>query len=279
LNASAPSGCMAIWDGFLLHATQDVNTRDHLSWSAALVVGYEKPITVTITGQPPQVCEAVLIDANIERSTAAEDGFFIGLHADLLHRYGQSLRRRLAGTSLLALPRADFLHLRESAEAFARGELDCAQVQSLYLGLIRAAGAAPGPERAPDPVIATVMQQLERERPVRIDVPALARQVGLSTSGLSHRFKRQTGLSLSRYLLWRKLRHAARRFRPGISLTELAQDAGFSDSAHLSRSVVAVFGRLPSWLASPDLQTVIHCGEPAARSPAVDLTTAGSKPA
>jgi AraC-like DNA-binding protein len=79
-------------------------------------------------------------------------------------------------------------------------------------------------------------------------VAHLAEQVGLSEGRLIHLFTKQTGVPLSRYISWLRLRHVVYVYMLTNSLTEAAYEAGFADSAHLSRSFRSEFGLRPSSL-------------------------------
>jgi len=71
---------------------------------------------------------------------------------------------------------------------------------------------------------------------------------GVSESWLSHRFGVDIGVPLRRYILWRRLRTAVQAAMAGNTLTEAAHKAGFSDSAHLTRTFRESFGVAPSFL-------------------------------
>ena len=87
----------------------------------------------------------------------------------------------------------------------------------------------------------------------------LAAQVGLSPSRLRHLFRQGTGISLRNYLRWQRLLSALHWSAEGLSLTEAAHAAGFSDSAHLSRFFRASFGLKPSEvLRSHSVQVFLH---------------------
>lgn len=93
-----------------------------------------------------------------------------------------------------------------------------------------------------DPRISKLISRLtERldESPNLSDVAAI---VGLSEGRTRHLFVQQTGLSFRTYLLWLRLTRAVELFAAGASLTEAAHGAGFSDSAHLSRTFRRMFG-------------------------------------
>ena len=73
-------------------------------------------------------------------------------------------------------------------------------------------------------------------------VQEAAGSVGLSPSRASHLFVEQTGLPFRTYVLWLRLTRAVEAHTGGLSLTEAAQEAGFADSAHLSRTFKRMFG-------------------------------------
>ncbi|WP_043737283.1 MULTISPECIES: helix-turn-helix domain-containing protein [Nocardia] len=76
----------------------------------------------------------------------------------------------------------------------------------------------------------------------------VARRVGLSTTRLTHLFSAQVGLPLRRYVLWSRISTAIARVAAGDDLTAAAHAAGFSDSAHLTRTCRDTFGLPPSAL-------------------------------
>lgn len=80
----------------------------------------------------------------------------------------------------------------------------------------------------------------------RLDEPLgfrdIAPLVGLSPGRTRHLFVEQTGLPFRTYVLWLRLLRALELFTAGASLTEAAHAAGFSDSAHLSRTFHRMFG-------------------------------------
>lgn len=69
-----------------------------------------------------------------------------------------------------------------------------------------------------------------------------ADRVGLSPSRASHLFVETTGLPFRTYVLWLRLVRAVDAYTRGVSLTEAAHEAGFADSAHLSRTFKRMFG-------------------------------------
>lgn len=70
----------------------------------------------------------------------------------------------------------------------------------------------------------------------------VAQQLSLSESRFLHLFRQQMGIAWRPYLLWRRMTCAISAMLKGHSATKAAYIAGFSDSAHLSRTFRSNFG-------------------------------------
>ncbi len=96
--------------------------------------------------------------------------------------------------------------------------------------------------------IARALEWIEQHPDAEPDGEQLAQLLHLSTSRFTHLFRAETGLSLSRYLLWSRLLNAIEAVAQGQNMTQAAHTAGFADLAHMSRSFRAIFGIIPSEL-------------------------------
>ena len=79
-----------------------------------------------------------------------------------------------------------------------------------------------------------------------LSLPTLARIAALSPSRFMHAFTESVGVPLRPYLLWLRLQRAAAELTGGASVTDAAHRAGFSDSAHLTRTFRRMLGATPS---------------------------------
>ncbi len=89
-----------------------------------------------------------------------------------------------------------------------------------------------------------------------------AARFGISTSRLRHLFAQETGVSFRELRRWQRMRVVGRHLAEGADLTQAAHEAGFSDSAQLSRDFRAAFGIPPS-RAFARHATVMNHGAPA----------------
>lgn len=147
---------------------------------------------------------------------------------------------------LRALPPSSFEGLDAQLAALGRTPPPMAEElaelgQALVEGLAR--GEAHGPI---DARIRDVVRWVARDQDEPIILEAAARVARLSPSRFSHLFVEQTGLSFKTYLLWVRLTRAVGLMTEGLSLTAVAHEAGFSDSAHFSRTFRRMFGVAPA---------------------------------
>lgn len=99
-----------------------------------------------------------------------------------------------------------------------------------------------------DPRIAQSIASIRASRDEGVSVAEIASGVELSESRFSHLFTEYVRVPVRRYLLWLRLRDAMHLLAQNKSLTEIAHEAGFSDSAHLTRSFRSMLGIAPSAL-------------------------------
>lgn len=115
-------------------------------------------------------------------------------------------------------------------------------LRALGRGLIARLASEGVRGEAPDPRIAKLIAWVEGRLDQAVSLSDVAALVGLSQGRTRHLFVEQTGLSFRTYVLWLRLVRAVEMFADGASLTEAAHGAGFSDSAHLSRTFRRMFG-------------------------------------
>jgi len=113
---------------------------------------------------------------------------------------------------------------------------------------IDALSGSAAPALEVDPRITRVIQWLRSHKGTSITLAEAARIVHLSPSRFRHLFIAQTGISFRAYLLWARVASAVGAAMGGMSWTDAAQEWGFADSAHLSRTCRRMFGIAPTML-------------------------------
>ena len=99
-----------------------------------------------------------------------------------------------------------------------------------------------------DPRIARVIDHVRARKGEPMPLADAAALAHLSPSRFRHLFAQQTGTPFRPYLLWVRVGAAVEAAMAGQSWTDAAQDWGFADSAHLSRTCRRMFGMAPTSL-------------------------------
>ena len=137
--------------------------------------------------------------------------------------------------------------------ALLRDEFLGGAADSRLAGFARAAicRIAGDPLVAPqtDPRITSALAWMRAHLATPIRLQDVAAAVHLSPGRFRHLFVAQAGTSFRAWLLWARAEHAIAAANRGMSWTAAAQEAGFADAAHFTRTCRRVFGIAPTMLA------------------------------
>ena len=96
------------------------------------------------------------------------------------------------------------------------------------------------------PHLMAVIEDLIAEPMSRMTQHELADRLQVERTQALRMFKAATGQTFRRFKQWSGLQHAARKIASGELVRTAAMDAGFADTAHLTRTFRASFGLTPS---------------------------------
>ena len=134
--------------------------------------------------------------------------------------------------------------------AFHTRPPDAAGTADMVNRIVRGLCAGPPPVRKLDDRIVRALAIIREMEAPRIRLEEVAEAVFLSPGRFQHLFSEEVGLPFRRYVLWRKLARALVEIGRGNSLSAAAHGAGFSDSAHLTRTFYQMFGIPPTLMLS-----------------------------
>lgn len=148
------------------------------------------------------------------------------------------------------------LALRAEADDQNPGGLAAVEAVTTALGyhLVREAGIEqPRPIRAHGGLSAVakrrVLELIDAELDRRLTVEMLAHEAALSPAHFARAFKETLGRAPHQYLLQLRLERARQLIgTSGLSLSDIAQRAGFADQAHFTRAFKRAFGTTPGAL-------------------------------
>lgn len=161
---------------------------------------------------------------------------------------GAALRKRFAGSDVALLSDEE----SEAAATYLRNEYlagapDLRLAQYAKGAICRIAGNPQVASRS-DPRVTAALKWMRAHlaSPIRLQDAAAA--VHLSPGRFRHLFVAQTGTSFRAWLLWARAELAVVEATKGLSWTDAAQAAGFSDAAHFTRTCRRMFGVAPTMI-------------------------------
>ncbi len=212
---------VAAYVGFAAHNTP----HRHAAYQAVLA---DEPFVVELSGGDRVTGTAIAIRPATQHALLAS-GVVRLLYVEATSLLAEQLARCLGPEGAASFP-ADMLPLPAS-----RGAREwVAQLQ----------GAFGVHHSNLDPRLLVVLTRLERNAWTP-SIESCARDAGLSTSRLRAIARQQLGVSLSTWMLWRKLERAGRAVLAGESPARAAALGGFSDQAHFTRTMRRMFGVTP----------------------------------
>lgn len=95
-------------------------------------------------------------------------------------------------------------------------------------------------------LITDTVNYIDRNLCDRLDMERVAQAMNVSSSTLSHTFKREMGISLHQYVTEKRMIFAQRLLSDGALPTKIFTDCGFSDYSSFYKAYLKHFGRPPS---------------------------------
>jgi AraC-like DNA-binding protein len=258
---SAPTAIF-VWPGHALYVGPALEAGAHAHHALQISIALGGTLAVAIDGGTWRRVAGMVIAPDVRHRIRAAGGLaqvYLDPEDDacrwLRQAVGAAGGRTLAAGALAgvqpALARARRpAGTRDDARRAATAVLDAV---AAALGATPANAGDRGSQRAtapaPRPIDGRVRRVLRRLRtaPGRpVPLADLAADARLSPGRLGHLFRAEIGIPIRRYVLWLRIIAAIERMAAGRSLTAVAHDAGFADSAHLSRVFRRTFATAPS---------------------------------
>ncbi|WP_192348789.1 AraC family transcriptional regulator [Algoriphagus sp. Y33] len=206
-----------------------------------IVLSNDTPFNSTINGTLYECIHGFLIKPHVNHFCVAEGGTLNVLNIEPYSTVGLKLASRFKGDedhNVFQSPAETNLFFQTSKE-------------SLDVNLVVEAMLSRLPSIAYDERVTAIVEYI-KENYFQSDITpqTFADLVFLSPSRLASLFKKQTGSSLSKYLLWTRLRQAIylTLSDKNRSLTDIAYDTGFYDLPQFNKYMYEMFGMPPKAL-------------------------------
>lgn len=236
-KSPAWSGRIALGTGWAVFSGDMGDNRVHTHHALQMVLAPCETVTVSVHGQGDITAPGVLIDADVPHRVWP--GAAALLYVERESHTGRTL-------ALACVRGLSLLTERQRDAALSVWPLST----GADLGPLLAALGLPKSVQAPADRRSDRVRDLLEGLPARSELNGtlaeFASETSLSPSHFRHRVRALVGMPLRPYLRWLRLRLALMSAAAGADLSRAAQDAGFSDAAHLSRTMQRHFGVPPS---------------------------------
>lgn len=242
--------------GFIYTAASIVSEETRPPSAALIVSAGAAPFRITVKGKALST-RAAVIPPFLARGLGAHEVPLVCFHITPgSPRYAGF--RALAPGGVALLERDCFQELDASLEALYQGRLEPALAPAIYEQALSVPFRHLTPQARLDPREPLIRELLERRRDLTLT--DLARELGTSYFWASRLMSDVFGMSLRDYKSWQKLQRVFHLLHSKRSITEIAHAAGYTDSAHLSRTYQRWFGQPPSYSRNRNNVRVMRCG-------------------
>lgn len=241
--------------GFIYTGASIVSEETRPPSAALIVSAGPAPFRISVKGKNLSA-RAAVIPPFLARGLDARDVPLVCFHiTPSSPRYAAF--RGLAHGRVALLERACFKHLDAQLDALYQGCLAPALAPEIYEDALRVPFRHLTPQFRPDPREPLIRELLESGRDLTLT--DLARELGTSYFWASRLMTEVFGMSFRDYKSWQKLQRVFHLLHSERSITEIAHAAGFTDSAHLSRTYQRWFGQPPSYSRNRNNVRVMRC--------------------
>ncbi|TGM46440.1 helix-turn-helix transcriptional regulator [Leptospira vanthielii] len=228
-----------------MFATNSMQTDFHSHYAATLAISLEKNITIE-TDLGKEEYRVALVGPNTYHRTISPGVEMVALLIDPeTYEFG-SISESISSGEVKKLEIQKFLPLIDSLWSLYYGDLSDDEATQLQFNLLRTVYPFDALKTTVDPRIQKIAKRIRMEVPNSIRMKEIGKDFSISEDRLIRLFKENLGIPLRRYLLWVRILRAVKELKAGNNLTDAAHAAGFSDSAHFSRTFKENFGFIPS---------------------------------
>ncbi len=229
----------------MFFATNAMQTDFHIHYAATLAVSLETNISIE-TEKGKEEYRVALVGPNTYHRTVSPGVKMIALLIDPETYEYAAISDVVQAGEVKRLDVATVLPLMGRLWDLYYGSVSNAEAWELHLDLLRCVYPFQKLGKNVDERIRKIAERIRTELPDSIRMKEIGRDFSISEDRLIRLFKENLGIPLRRYLLWVRILKAAKLLKEGKNLTEVAHSAGFSDSAHFTRTFKENFGFVPS---------------------------------
>jgi AraC-like DNA-binding protein len=228
---------------------KDIEVKLHYHHAVQLVVSLDEPYRTLLDHQEIDSTRGFLVDSDVPHACQSADATVLVISIDANSTRGNLLKQNLSNRKFALL---DEIFSVEEIDRFSESYWKYYQGASAEfdpLDLIQSLCEGKNDVTPFDDRSQAAIDFIHQHINEVIQLNDIATYIGLSESRLRHLFSEQVGIPITSYILWTRMKVAlGEMLKPGVTLSEAAQRANFSDHSHLTRTFKRMFGVSPSLL-------------------------------
>jgi AraC-like DNA-binding protein len=228
---------------------KDIGVNLHHHHAVQLVVSLDKPYQAILGHQKFESIRGFLIDSDVPHACQSANATVLVISIDAASKKGRTLKQQLSNGKFVLIDEIFSTEVidRFSANYWCYWEHDNSEFDPF--DLIHSLYDEQSQVVALDDRSLAAIDFIHDNIGKTIQIIDIAQHVELSESRLRHLFSEQIGIPITSYILWSRIKVALREMlKPGVTLSNAAHRANFSDHAHFTRTFKRMFGVPPSLL-------------------------------
>jgi AraC-like DNA-binding protein len=258
-ESSEQKSFLYVWSGLAFFYSLSHSNTSHTHYAASIIHSFEKPFELEFANGEKKNLYSIFIPSNYKHRLNSKSPLLV-IQVDPDSPEYNPLRK-YSPDKPLELDRK----IPSVLEKDILSSQNCNTAKDLIRKIINLAGdnldSSLNLKSSIDYRVKNVVKYLQalEELPPKISLQKLASIANLSPDRFRHLFAEEMGLSVRRYLLWLRIRKTGTVLQKGFSLTDAAHDAGFTDSAHFSKTFKQNFGVSPSFILTNSNVKIKFC--------------------
>ena len=235
-----------MWNGVAAFFYSSHLTSFHSHNTMQIVLDTQKDFRFKTKNSSWHTYKTLIIKENVMHQLDTHDSVQLIIYLDAESRIAQAIKSKYLAESDIYPVDLNIFHFVNSKELQLALLTPGPSVLENIINRILGSLSLDISDIAIDERILITEQTISTEHPGLTTIKSLADKACLSESRLRSLFKKVTGVSLYRYILWNKIRYATNLIIAGYTVNDAALEAGFSDSSHFHKMMVQMFGISPS---------------------------------
>ena len=234
-----------VYDNMLILFGQNLKTKSHSHHAVEIIISLNELFSIECEGRHMK-SKGVIIRHDVAHMISSGNGITAYILIEPEDPLGRALNRVLNSKSLLTLNKKITSEISQHFKKHLHTDHFEADMKQCLEDIFIPFSKHDDETYYLDERIKQIVRHINSSLTGPLNITELTAIACLSESRLIHLFKKEIGIPIRKYVLWRRLRQALRYIEHGNNMSRAAVQSGFTDAAHFNRAFVSIIGVNPS---------------------------------